>query len=250
MAHRRREKMGCCELAVVVFALFVALQFAAFGARVVTELVELAAVLVKWVGLGLAGALSILALSAAVFGVSWGVSRIARGIFGRAPAARTDRAPSATHHQQARKWQRGIATTVGQLQKRGWLKKEDARRYRESVDAAVERIRCLEQDLRTLRSLPASEGLADDLEEAARTLVARLEQTHRAVARLLAESSLHRAPSVDAKLREAADELESLVAALEEVNGSTVSSAAESVASGKTTEQRRASEALTDEVLE
>jgi hypothetical protein len=124
---------------------------------------------------------------------------------------------AAPYPKQAREWQRGIEAAVRGLQRRGWLKKEPARRYRDSVKAAVERVAQLEADRRMLSALPASEGFPAKLERAAQALIARLERTHRALTRLLAESALQQAPIEDENLRDAADELESLVAALEDV---------------------------------
>jgi len=252
MARRQGEKMGCCELALVVFVLFVVFQFTMLGARVLNETVVLVSTLIKWLGIGIAGAAGIAAVAAAAFGAAYVLKQMGKALFG--PAAPRQVAPSrtASHHRQACEWQRGINTTVGRLQKRRWIPKADARRYRDSAAAAVQRVRSLEHDLATLRSLPASDELARELEEAARTLVSRLERTHRALARLLAQSALQREPTVDLNLRDAVDEIESLVAALEDVNGragASVAAATRAAGSSEVTEAARRPPALTEELL-
>jgi len=219
MARRHGQKMGCCELAVVVFALFVAFQFLALGARVVTELAVFATTLVKWIGLGLAGGLGVVAVVATVYALGRVLTEVAGGFAKTRPRGEARQPSRESYHRQARRWQRGINTTVGRLRRRDWIERDDAKRYRQSVGSAVERIHSLEHDLKTLRSLPASEELADELESVAQTLLSRLERTHRALAKLLAESALQRAPVVDQNLRDSADEVESLVTALQEVSG-------------------------------
>ncbi|MBM3500790.1 MAG: hypothetical protein FJX74_19190 [Armatimonadetes bacterium] len=236
MARRHGQKMGCCELVAVVFGLFVALQFAVLGARVVTELAVFAGTLVKWIGLGLAGALTMAAFAAVIYGLGRGLSKAAEGLSGSARPVETAPAREESYHRRARRWQRGINTTVGRLRRRRWVQRDEAKRYRESVSSAVTRIRSLESDVRTLRSLPASGELADQLEAMAQTLLARLERTHHALAKLLAESALERAPLIDAKLRDATDEVEALVTALADVSASSPASAEE--------EERRAIESL------
>jgi len=227
--------MGCCELAVVVFALFVAFQFLALGARVVTELAVFAATLVKWIGLGLAGGIGVVAVIAIVYALGRVLTGVAAGLPQTRTRAEAKQSPRESHYRQARRWQRGINTTVARLRRRDWIERDDAKRYRQSVSSAVQRIRSLEHDLRTLRSLPSSDELADELESVTETLLSRLERTHRALAKLLAESALQRAPMVDAKLRDAADEVESLVSALQEVNGADE-------------EERRGEEELTQQI--
>ncbi|MBM3474663.1 MAG: hypothetical protein FJX75_15470 [Armatimonadetes bacterium] len=245
MRRRPDRKMGCLELAVVAFALFVAFQFIVLGSRVVGELVALAGTLIRWLGMGLAGALSLVVLTALVMGIGYGLKKAAAK-FLRPPATADARhAPPVAHSRQAQQWQRGIRTTVGRLRKHNWLSKQDARRYRQSVDMAIERIRSLEHDIKTLRALPGSLELADELEKVAATLVGRLERTHHALARLLAESALERAPIVDAKLREATEELESLVAALAEVGAASAPSAMTTVPAAE--EAPRPKEAATEE---
>jgi len=217
MRRLHDRKMGCLELAVVAFGLFVAFQFLVLGSRVVAELAALAGTLIRWVGMGLAGALALAAVAAAVFGIGYGLKKLAAKFAARPAMTEAKHAPHVAYSRQAREWQRGIDTTVRRLRKHNWLSRQDAKRYRQSVEAAIERIRSLEHDIKTLRGLRGSAELADDLEKVAQTLVSRLERTHCALARLLAESALERAPIVDAKLREATEELESLVAALAEV---------------------------------
>lgn len=217
MARRHGQKMGCCELAAVVFVLFVGMQVIVQGARVVAELALLAGTLLKWAALGVAGALAMIAAGTLVFGIIYGLGRSAQSLFGtKRPASLFD---------QARRWKRGIEATVGHLRRRGWLTKDDARRYTRSVDAAVMRIRDLEGDIATLRSLPGGEGSVATLQAAADTLLSRLERTHRALVRLLAESALEKAPLAQESLGQAADELESLLAALGEVTSSESASA-------------------------
>jgi len=241
MTRRHDRKMGCLELGVVAFALFVAFQFLVLGTRVISGLVDLAGTLIRWAGWGLAGALVLVALTALVFGIGYALKKAAGKILGRPTATDAKHTPHEAYGRQARQWQRGIKTTVGRLRKHNWLSRQDAKRYRQSVDAAIERIRSLEHDIKTLRALPGSGELADELEAVAGTLVGRLERTHRALARLLAESALERAPIVDAKLRDATEELESLVAALAEV------SATAEPAAPVVEEESRPKEALTDE---
>jgi len=236
MARHRGQKMGCCELVAVVFGLFVAFQFLVLGARVVGELAVLATTLVKWGGLALAGAASIAVLAALVYGLGRGLGKAAEGLTAGGARNRPVQVPQESCHRRARRWQRGINTTVGRLRRRNWIDKGDAKRYCESVASAVARIRSLEADVRTLRSLPASNELAEELDAMAQTLLARLERTHQALAKLLAESALERAPLVDANLRDATEEVEALVAALADVNGSTTEE-----------EERRAVESLTEQ---
>jgi hypothetical protein len=224
--------MGCCELVAVVFGLFVALQFAMLGARVVGELAVFATTLVKWIGLGLAGAAGVALVAAVVYGLGRGAGRAIESLLDSGGDAR-QRVES--FHRRARRWQRGIRATLARLRRRKWLGQEEAKRYSQSVASAVTRIRSLESDLRTLRSLPASASLADDLEATAENLLSRLERTHHALARLLAESALERAPLVDAKLRDATEEVEALVSALADVT-----------ASGEEEKERRAVETLTE----
>jgi len=228
--------MGCCELVAVVFGLFVALQFVVLGARVVSELAVLAGTLVKWLGLGLAGALSIGLLAALVYGAGRGLGKAFQGLLGSRTTAGTRPTAQESYHARARRWQRAINTTVGRLRGRRWIDRDAAKRYQQTVAAAVGRIRSLEADLATLRSLPSSGDLADELDAAAQTLVARLERTHHALAKLLAESALQHAPVVDANLRDATDEVEALVSALAEVSNSSA---------GLEDKERRAIESLT-----
>lgn len=201
--------MGCCELAAVIFVLFVLVQALAQGARVMAELALLAGTLVKWVALGVAGAVTLLAAGVLVFGIAYGVAKGAQSLH-RRPRPQSS-------YREAQRWRRGIQTTVSRLCGRGWLTKKDAKRYSRSVDAAVARIRALEKDITTLQSLPEGEGSAAQLQSVADTLLSRLERTHRALVRLLAQSALEKAPVVQESLGQAADELESLLAALEEV---------------------------------
>ena len=220
MRRRHGQRMGCCELAVIAFALFVAFQFAVLGLRVLHEILVFAGTLVKWVGLGIAGAAGIAVLGGLVFGTGYAISKAFKGLFNWGTRREEKkRRESVSYYRQAREWRSGIATTVRRLQKRDWLSRDDGRRYRESADSAVDRVRSIERDLGTFRSLPASEEWVRKLDEVARNLVSRLERTHRALARLLAESALQRAPTVEMELQDATDELESLIAALEDING-------------------------------
>ena len=253
MPRRHGQKMGCCELAVVVFALFVAFQFAVLGLRVLHEVIILAGTLVKWIGIGIAGAAGIAALTAAVFGIGYGLKQAAKGLFGwmSRPATRARR--QETYHEQARRWRGGIAKAVRALQKREWLTRDDARRYRESADGAARRVRSMERDLKTLCSLPASEEWVGKLDEAAQTLVSRLERTHRALTRLLAESALQTAPTAGMNIRDAAEELESLVAALDDVTDT--DPVAQAVAAVQANaphaeQQRRAAEQLNQDLVQ
>jgi hypothetical protein len=182
-----------------------------------------------------------------VFGIGYGLKKLAAKFIGRPATPGAKHAPHVAYSRQARQWQRGIQTTVSRLRKHDWLSKQDAKRYRQSVDAAIERIRSLEHDVKTLRGLPGSAGLADELETVAGTLVRRLERTHSALARLLAESALERAPIVDAKLREATEELESLVAALAEVGAASVPSVTVTPGASAADEESRPKRAATDE---
>jgi len=251
--RRRGEKTGCCELAVIAFVLFLGLQFAVLGMRVFGETAVLATTLVKWLALGIAGAAGLAALTAAAFGLGYALKFLTKGFFGLVSPPQARPARTASYSRQAREWQRGIAATIKRLRKRNWIEKDDAKRYRESADAAVERIVSLERDLKTLRSVPAAEELAREVEAVARNLVSRLERTHRALARLLAESALKHAPAVEINLRDAADELESLVAALEDVDaGSTPQAvkAARVAAASADEPPQRAQDQVNEELME
>jgi hypothetical protein len=219
---------GCCQLVAIAFAVLVASQVLVLLVRLLHEVVVLSATLVRWIGIGLAGAAGLAALVALVFGAGHGVRWIGRRLSGWMRRLRTRRAQSHSYARQAGEWRGGIAKTVGRLRKRGWLSREDARRYRKVADSSVNRVRALEEDLQTLRSVPASEQWEGEVEGAARKIVDHLERTHQGLVRLLAESAVQRAPAVEESLKEATDDLESLLAALEDLEAE--SSVSEAVA--------------------
>ncbi len=208
---------GCCQLVAIAFAVLVASQVLVLLVRLLHEVVVLSATLVRWIGMGLAGAAGLAALVALLFGAGHGMRWIGRRFSGWMGRLRSRRAQSHSYAREAREWQDGIAKTVGRLRKRGWLSREDARRYRKVADASVDRVRALEKDLETLRSVPASERWEGEVEGAARKIVDYLERTHQGLVRLLAESAIQRAPAVELGLKEAADDLEGLLAALEDL---------------------------------
>lgn len=224
-------KPGCCQLVAIAFAVLVASQVLMLLVRLLHEAVALSATLVRWVGIGLVGAAGVVALVAAGLGMAYGVGWVGRSLSGWMRRLWTQRRESHSYSRQASEWQKGIVTTVGRLRKRGWLSKQDARRYRDVADASVDRVRALEQDLETLRSVPSSEQWEGEVEGAVRKIVSHLERTHQGLVRLLAESAVQRAPAVELSLKEAADDLESLLAALEDLEqGSLVAGAAVQVA--------------------
>ncbi len=223
-------KPGCCQLVAIAFAVLVGAQVLVLIVRLLHEVVILSATLVRWIGIGLAGAAGLVALVAAAFGFGYGIRWLGKRFSGWMQGLRTRRVEGHSYSREARQWQKGIAATVGRLRKRDWLSKADARRYREVADASVARVRALEKDLATLRSVPASEQWEGEVERATRKIVDHLERTHQGLVRLLAESALQRAPAVEISLKEAGDDLESLLAALEDLEAaSSVSEAAAEV---------------------
>ena len=210
-------KLGCCQVVAIAFAVLVASQVLVLLVRVLSEVVILSATLIRWIGIGLAGAAGLALFVAVVSGVGYGIRSVGKRFSGWMQRLRTRRQDSHSYGRQARQWQKGIATTAGRVGKRGWLSKQDARRYREVADSSVARVRALERDLATLRSVPASQKWEGEVERAAEKIVDHLERTHEGLVRLLAESAVQRAPAVELSLKEAADDLESLLAALEDL---------------------------------
>ncbi len=254
MGHRgRRQKLGCIELLVVAFILFVGLQVGVFALRLVGELVVIGTTLARWVAVGAAGAIGVALAGVLVFYTGKGLASGLGRLFGWKKSRREARQELSSYRSQAREWRVGIRKTIRRLRKRRWLSRGDALRYWKVADAAVLRLRALEGDLMTLRSLPATEKWTASVDKAARTIVDRLEQTHMALVKLLAESALQPDEGVASDLRESADELESLLAAIEDVKGSgpmststlTADRLPTTVDNGQTS---RASESVADEL--
>ena len=225
--HGRRQKLGCFELLFTAFVLFVVLQLGMLGVRLVTQLARLAATLVQWLAFGAVGALAIAAVIAMLYGLGKGVAAIAGALAGAGRTRTRAEERHASHLRQARQWRSGIKATVRRLRRRGWLSRDDAKRYRDIAGAAVRRVKALEGDLHTMHSLPSTEKWATRIDAAAALIVERLERTHLALVQLLAESAIQPDSGIEADLREAADEMESLIAALADVrSASPVSTAA------------------------
>jgi hypothetical protein len=217
--HGRRPSQtpGCCQLVAIAFAVLVASQVLVLVLRVLHEVAILSATLIKWVGMGLAGVVGIAAVVAGAFGVARGFGWLTGRFRAWRSRLRERRQRRHPYYDKAREWQRGIVTTVRRLRGRGWLSRQDAARYHGIARASVKRLRALDRDLATLRSVPASDHWEREVEEAAQTVVDHLQRTHHGLVRLLAESAVQRGPAVEMGLREAADDLESLLAALEDL---------------------------------
>jgi len=214
---RRRQKLGCFELVFAAFVLFVVLQLGMLGVRLVTQLARLAATLLQWIAFGAVGALAIAVVIGVLYGLGKGVAGLARALAGAGRKRSQAEDKHVSHLRQARQWRGGIKATVRRLRRRGWLSKDDAKRYCDIANTAVKRVKALEGDLHTMHSLPATEKWATRIDAAAVLIVERLERTHLALVQLLAESAIQPDSGIEADLREAADEMESLIAALADV---------------------------------
>ena len=215
--HGRRQKLGCFELVFAAFALFVVLQLGMLGVRLVSQLVRLAATLLQWIAFGVVGALAIAAVIGVLYGLGKGLASLARALAGAGRKRSQAENQHASHLRLAKQWRGGIKATVRRLRRRGWLSKDDAKRYCDIANTAVKRVKALEGDLHTMHSLPATEKWATRIDAAAALIVERLERTHLALVQLLAESAIQPDSGIEADLREAADEMESLIAALADV---------------------------------
>ena len=89
------------------------------------------------------------------------------------------------------------------------------------AEQARRRAKELEGDLKAMRSLPSTESHMPRLEAAAAKTVEGLERTHRALVELLAQAAMQPDSGIEAALLEAADELETLAAAVQDVEGAT-----------------------------
>jgi len=245
---RNRDNGGCLKLAVSLFALYVVWQVAVLTLKVASEAFAFAGTLAKWVLLGLAGAGGILAIVALAGGLAAG----AAGLWHRLTAGRRHRDETYRvnywHYLRAREWQRGIVATAQRLRRRKWLSKKDAHRYCETTDLAVQRLREIDEDLIVMKSLPVTQPWTQTILDGARRILEHLERTHNALARLLAQSAVQAIPAMEQDVQEAADELQALLAAVDQlaaekadsVTGMTEEEALRSVASATraATEQR------------
>jgi hypothetical protein len=225
-----RDKNGCAKLAVTLFVLYVVWQVAALSLRVVGDAFAFAGALAKWVLLGLAGAGGVLALVALAIG---GVAGLA-GLWNRVTRGRRERQEEYQaryyHYLRAREWERGIDATAQRLRRRKWLSKKDASRYCETADMAVQRLQQLDEDLAMVESLPASQPWAQTIREGADRILHHLERTHNALARLLAQSAVQAIPGMEQDVQEAADELQALLGALEQISRDDVAQARAAIA--------------------
>ncbi len=214
---RDRGNGGCLKLAVTLLALYVVWQVAVLSLRVAHEAFAFAGEFAKWILAGLAGAGGLLAVIALVAGLVVGARslwrRLTAGRRGRKEAYRVDY----RHYLRAREWQRGIVATAQRLRRRRWLSREDAHHYCEIADLAVRRLREIDEDLIVMASLPVTQPWTQTVLDGARRILEHLERTHNALARLLAQSAAQAIPAMEQDIQEAADELQALLAALDQL---------------------------------
>jgi hypothetical protein len=201
----------------MLLVLYVVWRLAALSLGVVDEAFAFASALLKWLAVGTAGAGGLVALAAGAVGAAFGANWLWRRVSAAWQRRQEERRARYHHHLRGREWQRGICATVQRLRRRRWLAGKDARRYCEIADAAVHRLRAIDEDILLMGSLPTGESWVQALRDGAEGILHHLERTHNALVRLLAASAVQRIPAMELDLQEAGDELQALAAALEQL---------------------------------
>ena len=99
-------KLGCCQVVAIAFAVLVASQILVLLVRVLSEVVALSATLIRWIGIGLAGAAGIALLVAAISGVGYGIGWLGKRFSGWMQRLRSRRDDSHSYVSDGRLDQR------------------------------------------------------------------------------------------------------------------------------------------------